>query len=102
MRHVAHAQHATLNVRFGSLADICNARSNVRFTPESGHWAAPTCAPWKKSPTPDRRPSPPLGYIKVTSRFWGPRIFGNREVGVPWLHGNNTPVLLSSIFRAHL
>ena len=25
------------HVRFGSLADICSARRNVRFTPKSGH-----------------------------------------------------------------
>jgi len=25
-------------VRFGSKADICSAKSHVRFTPESGHW----------------------------------------------------------------
>ena len=25
------------NVRFGSKADICNAKRHVRFTPESGH-----------------------------------------------------------------
>jgi hypothetical protein len=25
------------DVSFGSLADICDAKSNVRFTPESGH-----------------------------------------------------------------
>ena len=27
----------TSNVRFGSKADICSAKRNVRFTPESGH-----------------------------------------------------------------
>jgi len=26
-----------LNVRFGLLADICSAKSHVRFAPESGH-----------------------------------------------------------------
>ena len=26
------------DVRFGSKADMCNAKSHVRFTPESGHW----------------------------------------------------------------
>src|SRR5262245_55115179 len=26
-----------VNVRFGSKADICNAKSHVRFAPESGH-----------------------------------------------------------------
>ena len=32
------AQHfATSMFRFGSLADICAAKCNVRFTPESGH-----------------------------------------------------------------
>ena len=25
------------DVRFGSLADICSAKRDVRFTPESGH-----------------------------------------------------------------
>jgi hypothetical protein len=25
------------NVRFGSKADICSAKGDVRFTPESGH-----------------------------------------------------------------
>jgi hypothetical protein len=27
----------TVNVRFGSKADICSAVGNVRFAPESGH-----------------------------------------------------------------
>ena len=27
---------AVLNVRFGSKADMCNAKRHVRFTPESG------------------------------------------------------------------
>ena len=32
------AQHfATSMFRFGSLADICAAKCNVRFAPESGH-----------------------------------------------------------------
>jgi hypothetical protein len=37
-----------LNVRFGSLADISECPSDVRFTPESGHWNSvakcPLCA----------------------------------------------------------
>ena len=32
------------NVRFGSLADILRCGSDVRFTPESGHWAGPNYA----------------------------------------------------------
>ena len=32
-------RHLELNVRFGSLADICAAISHVRFAPESGHSA---------------------------------------------------------------
>ena len=35
----------TANVRFGSLADICNANRHVRFTPNSGHYPL---APAKK------------------------------------------------------
>jgi hypothetical protein len=27
----------TVDVRFGSLADICSAKRDVRFTPKSGH-----------------------------------------------------------------
>ena len=30
------AASESVNVRFGSLADICSAESHVRFTPESG------------------------------------------------------------------
>ena len=31
-----------LDVRFGSLADICSAKRHVRFTPNSGHGVAPS------------------------------------------------------------
>jgi hypothetical protein len=30
-------RHHIADVRFGSLADICAAKSHVRFTPENGH-----------------------------------------------------------------
>jgi len=36
-RHFAQQQSSGPNVRFGSLADIVAALSNVRFTPEDGH-----------------------------------------------------------------
>jgi hypothetical protein len=51
--------HCTDNVRFGSKADMCNAPTHVRFTPESGHarckmeyplWAK--CVAMKPSPGP--------------------------------------------------
>ena len=31
------------NVRFGSKAEMCAAKSHVRFTPESGHWHSHAC-----------------------------------------------------------
>jgi hypothetical protein len=33
-----------MNVRFGSKADISACPTDVRFTPESGHWSAPSSA----------------------------------------------------------
>jgi hypothetical protein len=33
----------TAYVRFGSLADIGGCQSDVRFTPESGHWLKIEC-----------------------------------------------------------
>jgi hypothetical protein len=38
------------DVRFGSKADICSAKSHVRFTPESGHVQCNLgCPLWAKS-----------------------------------------------------
>jgi hypothetical protein len=36
--HAASRQIWITNVRFGSKADIAASPTNVRFTPESGHW----------------------------------------------------------------
>jgi hypothetical protein len=45
-RHMA----LLLNVRFGSKADMCGAKSHVRFTPESGHSQCTSlCLLWAKS-----------------------------------------------------
>ncbi|MES0385123.1 MAG: hypothetical protein ABUJ98_11105, partial [Hyphomicrobium sp.] len=37
-QHCCGMGSETIDVRFGSEADILDARSNVRFTPESGHF----------------------------------------------------------------
>jgi len=47
-RQFALHQSGATHVRFGSKADIDTRESNVRFTPESGHWLSmsgcPLCA----------------------------------------------------------
>ena len=44
----ARQQSRAAHVRFGSKADIAECETNVRFTPENGHWnsvaACPLCA----------------------------------------------------------
>ena len=44
----ARQQSRAADVRFGSKADITECKTNVRFTPESGHWKSvverPLCA----------------------------------------------------------
>jgi hypothetical protein len=44
------AQNVRVHVRFGSKADICAAKSDVRFTPESGHVQCTSqCLLWANS-----------------------------------------------------
>ena len=64
---MAHNRHQNLiraDVRFGSKADICNAKKHVRFTPNSGHVqcnsACPLCAN-SGHPTTLRKPIIPGG-----------------------------------------
>jgi hypothetical protein len=44
--HFAWQQSLGPNVRFGSKADIGLATADVRFTPESGHYAAICSIDW--------------------------------------------------------
>jgi hypothetical protein len=69
-----------MDVRFGSLADICAAKSHGRFTPESGHVQCnsecPLCAKSGHDPA-----------IVLTTRYKKPRLT-RANLGV-WLEANS-------------
>ena len=64
--------HHAGDVRFGSKADMCGAKSHVRFTPESGHvrcnWGCPLSAnsgqPNTHSITSSARPISVFGTLR--------------------------------------